>query len=621
VYALGAILYECLTGQPPFRGATLADLLEQVRTREPVAPRELARKVPPDLQTICLHCLRKEPERRYVSAGALAEDLRRFQEGRPIAARPVGNVERAWRWCRRNPRWAATLAAVAVLLCGVTGVSLYAYAAVSAMNRNVEEKNEALRQSNKDIEDKSKAILKEMAEKEKQRLLAEKRLVDSLAMVTLFAVDARSYCEDAIVPGESKKLLYDVLLKHLKQQVEVGDAAFDEDRARSKIVLYQQIAIVNVELGNAEEAKKWHRKGLEAANQWVRARPGDPAAESHRAAYLHLVGTNYEWDRDLPKAMVMYKEAFEVRKRLLGNPEVDKFTPGKSYINLADSMDTFKLFDESLKLREEAYRKFKTPQLLDAWVWTHWKASWNNDDYYDRKKHLTRACELSAELHKKRPTGRIILSRWVSMLRELGELEYNRGNWAEAKKQYTTLAEVTRKLTASDLLVGQRQVYARSWYTLGLVEQKLGNAAEARKHFQRCLQVREELLRDYPNYPSLAHLKIDWLFALVALDEPVRAIKVADEICAEQARNSQVQYRLACIYSLSIPALEEARRPMPLTAADRALQAQCCDKALGCLDRSLAHGNREFYTVAHDSDLHPIRSDPRFKQIVAKYKK
>src|SRR5262249_15653810 len=92
IYALGAVLYECLTGQPPFRGATLADLLDQVRTREPVPLRELARKVPRDLETICLHCLRKEPERRYVSAEALAEDLRRVIEGRPIPPLPLRSI-------------------------------------------------------------------------------------------------------------------------------------------------------------------------------------------------------------------------------------------------------------------------------------------------------------------------------------------------------------------------------------------------------------------------------------------------------------------------------------------------------------------------------------------------
>ncbi len=118
VYALGATLYEVLTGRPPFRGETDMETLRLVVETEPVALRALRPGLPRDLDTICQKCLRKEPAGRYASAAALADDLRRLLDGRPIVGRPVSSWERAWRWGRRRPAVAA-LVGLVVLLAGV----------------------------------------------------------------------------------------------------------------------------------------------------------------------------------------------------------------------------------------------------------------------------------------------------------------------------------------------------------------------------------------------------------------------------------------------------------------------------------------------------------------------
>ncbi|MFP6658598.1 MAG: serine/threonine-protein kinase, partial [Pirellulales bacterium] len=114
VYSIGAILYEMLTGRPPFRAANEIETLKQVLDTEPVSPRMLNPAVPADLETICLKCLQKERAARYATAEELADELGRFLAGEPILARPIGLPSRAWRWCRHNPK-IASLAALAVL--------------------------------------------------------------------------------------------------------------------------------------------------------------------------------------------------------------------------------------------------------------------------------------------------------------------------------------------------------------------------------------------------------------------------------------------------------------------------------------------------------------------------
>jgi WD40 repeat protein len=125
IYALGVILYELLTGRVPFQGATFPDTMMLTMHQDPVPPRYLRPEVPRDLEVICLKCLEKTPSRRYESAEALADDLARWAEGRPILARPVGTAGRTLRWARRNPAVAAlSLLVIVVTLVGFAGIAL-----------------------------------------------------------------------------------------------------------------------------------------------------------------------------------------------------------------------------------------------------------------------------------------------------------------------------------------------------------------------------------------------------------------------------------------------------------------------------------------------------------------
>jgi WD40 repeat protein len=215
VWALGVILYELLTGRPPFRAASLLDTLTQVRQDDPVPPARLVGRLPRDLETICLKCLRKEPPKRYATAADLADDLAAFLRGEPIRARPAGPGERAWKWCRRRPAVAGLLATVAVtLLLGATVAGHFALRAEREAREKdaqwreaVAQKEEAEKQR-KDADTQRRlsqeaAAAKELQrqELERQKTSAEHRLFNG----TLYRVDALYQRE----PARAWELLHD----------------------------------------------------------------------------------------------------------------------------------------------------------------------------------------------------------------------------------------------------------------------------------------------------------------------------------------------------------------------------------------------------------------------------
>jgi len=152
VYALGAILYEMVAGRPPFRAATPQETVQQLLTEDPLPPSRLQPQLSRDLETICLRCLQKEPSRRYASAGALADDLRRFLDGKPIEARPTPSWERVLKWTRRRPGAAAVLAVSAVATVALVASTLAYNARLLRERANADAQRDAARTAQRQAE-------------------------------------------------------------------------------------------------------------------------------------------------------------------------------------------------------------------------------------------------------------------------------------------------------------------------------------------------------------------------------------------------------------------------------------------------------------------------------------
>ncbi|MFH1920195.1 MAG: protein kinase [Planctomycetota bacterium] len=315
VYALGATLYHVLTGRPPFQAATGLETVRQVVEQEPVPPRHLNPSIDRDLETICLECLQKEPSRRYHSAEALADDLRRYLDGRPIQARPLGVFGRSVRWCRRNPIVAALLTSTVTCLLLALVATLVGYVQTSAALTEAE----AARKS-------AEAAL-ESAEAGYRH--ARQAVDDFFTRVS----------EDTLLnqPGMQplRRDLLQLALDYYQQFLD--ERREDPGIADELATAHFRIGRITELIDSPDKALPWYRHALDAQQRLVAERPADPERLEALSNTWNALGSVLLEQRQLDDAREAHHEAVAIRRRLAqAAPERAEFqrTLANSHMNL-----------------------------------------------------------------------------------------------------------------------------------------------------------------------------------------------------------------------------------------------------------------------------------------------
>jgi len=326
VYALGATLYHMLTARPPFHAATPLETLRQVIDQDPVPPRQLNHGIDRDLETICLKCLEKEPSRRYESAEALADDLKRYLEGQPITARPLGPAGRLWRWCRRNPVVATLLGlAVSFLILALVATAV-GYAKTSA----------ALAQSEANYQKAKQAVDEFFTTVSEETLLNQ--------------------------PG-MQPVRRQLLAKALPFYREFLEQRRDDPSVRDELgAAYYRVGLVTQAIESPEKALPYYRQAVELQTQLVSEHPGDLARLKALGDTHNAIGRVLVRLRKFAEAAAAYDEAIAIRGRLakaapqdveyrrtLANVQMNRGLVEKEQGRLDEAQ---RWFDQAQKLRE-----------------------------------------------------------------------------------------------------------------------------------------------------------------------------------------------------------------------------------------------------------------------------
>jgi serine/threonine-protein kinase len=461
VYALGAILYEALTGRPPFHNEGTWDTITQVLNEEPLPPSRLQPKVPRDLETICLKCLKKDPDKRYRTAAELADDLQRFLDGRPVLARPIGALERSWKYVKRRP----------------TVVALMALAALAAFFlTNAVFKNTVIA-----------TIQEQHRIAEEQRLLAEKSFDQARRSVEELIDKAEKGLAKKPRLKALRKELLETALKYYDQCVQDwGDnPKYQRDLART----YVRVAKTARAIGFRRRAKQAYEQAEEILKRMGDDRPDHQEFLIERAANLHEFGTYFRDTGSPREALATYDRSRAIWDRLNRmHPNSPRVLRGLARYH--GYVGDVHLAAGKLREAESEYQKS-----------------------HDLREELARGGEAEMEFQLARSHG------------NFGGLWRAHGNLNRGIEQYRQSARIQEKLLekcapdahAEPSVEDIREDLAYSYTSIGRLLAEKGDGPGALAEFDRARDVLKELLKENPDH-------VDYRTALAACFQEAGAV-------------------------------------------------------------------------------------------------
>jgi len=667
VYSLGAVLYQLLTGRPPFQGTTMLETLELVRTQEPVPVRQLQPKVARDLETICLKCLQKQPAKRYIDAGALATDLGHFLANEPIEARPVGRVERLWRWCHRNPGIAALTAAVFLLLATVAVTS-----SVMAV-RIAFEHAEAVKARDLALQNEIVAREAEKKATDNERIAIEQ---GDLAVNTLYNVVTRVQTELGSQPG-NQKIRQNVLTDAVAGLQKVVSSAADSPRSRRiRAIVHQRMGDISRELGKTNETLRYYKECQSAIDAMAVDDPGNQVTMYNRAVlYMKLGDINQELLCDGAVVRGYYEKSLELRRALAQAPIRDpELQPENEKVTLPLAEIYLKLGNLSLfmgdpeaawghyqKLLEFQFgRTFPLPrdalaaansaaplaeiakssvvaaatagpaaagaaagpagavaalavaisrQFSESRSRTLGDVSFHLGDATTARSWYDRALRFGESAVRSDPNSVAKKGVLAGALAALGDLELQLGNPAKAKERYAKAHELYEKIAALDAdASGPRRNLSLSHYRLGTAHRRLGEP-DADEHYRKCLQLRQVLENEDPEN---AHKQIDLTVILARCGQHALAAERAENLRKRSPQDPGMLFQSACTYALCAEAVARSHDGQGASG----LKQRYVALALETLGRSIDCGYRDVVALRTDPDLDPIRAEPLFQDML-----